>query len=49
MARAVERVLVDPELAARISRGARARANQHDWAAVLDQWTDTLTRAASHG
>ena len=45
MARAVERVLVDPELAERISRGARARADQHDWGEVLDQWTATLTGA----
>lgn len=49
LARAIERVLVDPDLAERISRGARLRASQHDWAAVLDQWTHALTGSAAHG
>lgn len=48
MARAVERVLGEPGLAERLSHGARARASEHDWAHVLDQWTRTLA-AVAHG
>jgi glycosyltransferase involved in cell wall biosynthesis len=49
MALAIERVLVDPTLAERISRGARDRASQHDWVPVLDRWTRTLIAAVAHG
>jgi glycosyltransferase involved in cell wall biosynthesis len=49
MARAVERVLCEPALAERISRGARARANEHDWAPVLDRWSHTLRAAVARG
>lgn len=47
MARAVERVLAEPGLAERLSRGGHARAGQNDWPRVLDQWTDMLTTAVA--
>jgi glycosyltransferase involved in cell wall biosynthesis len=46
MAAAVERLLEHPELAARISQAARSRAEGFDWAAVLPQWEELLTRCA---
>lgn len=46
MAHAVERVLYEPGLAARLSRNARASAEQFDWASVLPQWETVLLRAA---
>lgn len=49
MARAVTRVLDEPSLAEQLSRGAHARACQHDWAPVLDQWTHTLLAAVADG
>lgn len=38
MAAAVERLLEDPDLAARLSAAARRRAEAHDWSRVLPQW-----------
>ena len=49
MALAVERVLVEPELAARLSTTARARALACDWGRVIEQWdalfAEVTTRA----
>jgi glycosyltransferase involved in cell wall biosynthesis len=46
MAHAVGRVLYEPGLAARLSRNARASAEQFDWACVLQQWETVLLRVA---
>lgn len=46
MAAAVGRLLTDRELAARISRAGRAKAESFDWAAVLPQWTGLLQTIA---
>jgi glycosyltransferase involved in cell wall biosynthesis len=46
MARAVERVLHEPGLAGRLSRNARARAEQFDWASILPQWETLLLGVA---
>lgn len=49
MASAVERILDDPELAARLSSGARYTAETRDWSRVLPQWERLLTdHARSH-
>jgi glycosyltransferase involved in cell wall biosynthesis len=45
MASAVARILYEPELAARLSRQARLRAEQVDWAPVLAQWNELLKEA----
>lgn len=42
MAAAVRRILTEPELAARLSRNARRKAEQFDWAAILPQWEQLL-------
>ena len=42
MAAAVRRVLVEPKLAERLSRNARAKATRHDWGVVLPQWEELL-------
>jgi glycosyltransferase involved in cell wall biosynthesis len=44
MARAIRRILGDPELAARLSRNARQKAASFDWSAVLPQWEDLFTQ-----
>ncbi len=46
MAAAVERVLGDPELAARLSEGGRRRAEIHDWSRVLPRWERLLLENA---
>lgn len=46
MAAAVRRLLVEPELAARLSRQARRKAEQFDWSGVLPKWKALLTQAA---
>jgi L-malate glycosyltransferase len=46
MAEAVERVLHEPGLGARLSRNARAKAEQFDWDIVLPQWDELLTGLA---
>ena len=46
MAQAVERVLHEPGLAARLSRNARAKAEQFDWDIVLPQWEQLLAAVA---
>ena len=38
MAAAVQRILNDPELAARLSTNARKKAEQFDWSIILPQW-----------
>lgn len=47
MATAVRRLVDDPELAARLSRNARAKAEALDWSAVLPRWDEILTAAAA--
>ncbi len=42
MAAAVARVLEDPELAARLSSGARREAEARDWSRVLPVWEELL-------
>jgi glycosyltransferase involved in cell wall biosynthesis len=42
MAAAVRRILREPGLAERLSRNARAKAEQFDWAAVLPRWERLL-------
>ena len=46
MARAVCRIVEEPALAARLSRNARAKAEQLDWAVVLPQWEELFTALA---
>lgn len=46
MAAAVERCCADPELAMRLSTGARTAAAAFDWSAVLPRWHDLLVRSA---
>ena len=43
MVAAVKRILTEPGLAAKLSRNARAKAEQFDWSVVLPQW-ETLFR-----
>lgn len=43
MAAAVRRILTEPELAARLSRNARAKAEQFDWGIILPQWERLFT------
>jgi glycosyltransferase involved in cell wall biosynthesis len=38
MAGAVRRILTCPDLAARLSQAARAKAEKHDWSVILPQW-----------
>jgi glycosyltransferase involved in cell wall biosynthesis len=42
MAAAVRRLLHEPELSARLSANARAKAAQCDWSVVLPQWNRVL-------
>ena len=49
MAEAARRLLTDPALAERLSKGARARAEQHDWPMILPQWETLLAAAAGGG
>ncbi len=46
MAAAVERVLGDPELAARLSSNARRQAEARDWSRVLPRWQELLLENA---
>jgi glycosyltransferase involved in cell wall biosynthesis len=46
MAQAVLRILDDPDLAARLSRNARANAERFEWPAVLPQWKELLEQIA---
>ena len=49
MAAAVRRILTEPGLAERLSRGARRKAEQCDWSVVLPKWDDLLTSIVSAG
>ena len=44
MAAAVRRILSEPGLAGRLSRNARAKAEQFDWSVILPQWERLLKR-----
>jgi glycosyltransferase involved in cell wall biosynthesis len=46
MAAAVRRILREPGLAERLSRNARAKAEQFDWAVILPQWERVLAEVA---
>jgi len=46
LAAAVRRVLVEPGLADRLSRNARARAEQFDWSRVVPRWESLLSALA---
>jgi glycosyltransferase involved in cell wall biosynthesis len=46
MAAAVRRILVEPELAARLSAAGRLRVADFDWSAVLPVWERILTSAS---
>jgi glycosyltransferase involved in cell wall biosynthesis len=43
MADAVQRILSDSDLAARLSSNARRKAEGFDWEAVLPRWRNLLT------
>jgi len=45
MAEAVREVLLNPELAASLSRNGRRRAEESDWATVLPRWESLLAAA----
>lgn len=45
MARAVERILAEPGLAAALSQNARRKAEQYDWASVLPLWEALFSEA----
>lgn len=49
MARAVRRILLEPELARRISQNARSKAEEHDWSVVLPQWKELFGTLARDG
>lgn len=42
MADAIRRILNEPRLAERLSRNARAKAEQFDWSVILPQWEELL-------
>lgn len=42
MANAIRRILTEPGLAERLSRNARAKAEQFDWSVILPQWEELL-------
>ena len=46
MAKAVQRILTEPGLAARLSRNARKTAERFDWGTILPQWESLLAEAA---
>jgi len=47
MAAAVTRVVTEPELAERLSRNARAKAETFDWSHVLPSWRKLIAKVAS--
>ncbi len=49
LARAVERIVRDPDLAARLSSNARRRAESADWSKVLPVWEDVFGALAEGG
>ncbi|MGH9944056.1 MAG: glycosyltransferase family 4 protein [Pyrinomonadaceae bacterium] len=46
MAAAVRRLLTEPELAERLSRNGRRKAEQFDWSSILPRWESLLTAVA---
>jgi glycosyltransferase involved in cell wall biosynthesis len=49
MAAAIGRVLREPALARRLSRNARATAEQRSWSLVLPRWKELIAEAAGQG
>jgi glycosyltransferase involved in cell wall biosynthesis len=49
LARAVQRLLDQPDLAARLTAAARAKVEARDWAPVVDRWRALFERVASRG
>ncbi len=47
MSRAVRRLLTDSQLAERLSRNARQKAEQFDWSLILPQWKSLLAAEAA--
>lgn len=47
MAKAVARIVTEPELAERLSRNGRAKAQSFDWTRVLPRWRTLIARVAS--
>jgi glycosyltransferase involved in cell wall biosynthesis len=47
LAGAVERLLAEPELAERLSRSGRRRAERHDWSDLLPRWRTLFQTAAA--
>jgi glycosyltransferase involved in cell wall biosynthesis len=43
MAKAVRRIIIEPELSRRLSYNARLKAEQLDWSVILPQWEKLLT------
>jgi glycosyltransferase involved in cell wall biosynthesis len=46
MADAVLRILDEPELAARLSRGARQKAERLDWSPIIGEWRSLYAATA---
>jgi len=44
MAEAIEQVLTDPDLADRLSKNARIRAEKSDWSVILPKWDELFTQ-----
>jgi glycosyltransferase involved in cell wall biosynthesis len=49
MAAAVRRILTDPDLAARLSGGARASVEPYDWSVILPRWEQLLETVGECG
>ena len=47
MAAAIRRILTEPDLAERLSRNARTKAERFDWSVILPQWEQLLMDAAA--
>jgi glycosyltransferase involved in cell wall biosynthesis len=48
MATAIRRILTEPDLAARLSINARAKAENYDWLTVLPQWEKVFERLGNN-
>jgi glycosyltransferase involved in cell wall biosynthesis len=46
MADAIRRIVTEPDLAARLSRNARRKAEKFDWSRILPRWKALLASAA---
>jgi glycosyltransferase involved in cell wall biosynthesis len=49
LAAGVRRLLTEPDLATRLSREGRRRAEQYAWSTILPRWEALLTEAAQRG